>query len=690
MKTTNKFISWIKSPSSDVFLFLVALVLLNLVASKAFFRLDITQPRSYSLSQSSIQSVQHLEEPLSVKVFFSKNLQAPYSSVEQYVKDILVEYKNKASSNFSYEYFDVEKPENQKLAKSYGLNQIQIREIKNNEVGFKNVFMGIVLTYADQIELLDAIESSDGLEYKITTAINKIVYNTNIFSGLSDTPVLTLYKTADFDNFQIANIRDLEKIVEEAYENANKKYNNKIVFQVKNPDTKESISLGERYGIQTISWNNEDGTKSTGALGIVLEMGNKFRVIPLKLQNMFIAYGIAGLDNIEENICLSLEGMVSKTSVVAYVTGHGERDVEDTQNGASGFKSLLRENYTLKNVNLAEENIPVGCQCVIVNGPKTEMSDAELYKLDQFLLAGGNLMLFLDPFTQEQFQTQFGPDVKYNEINTGIEKLLSKYGIEPQKNYVLDERCFAQMNPQYGKLDFYYVPMMQKKSLSQKSVISRNLGYVLFMAASSLNVENAQKDSGKNVTVLAKSSDRSWTVKENFVLNPMTLSAPQDKSEMHSENLCALVEGSFESAFDKNPVEETSETKGELSSEGHLSKSLQNGKIFVATSSEITGPNILQQNSTEPIAYFVLNAVDYMNGNQDFCLMRTKNLALNTLIDVNGPLAFAAKMFNQFGLALIVAICGVAVLLARKRRREEIRMKYNPDDPRHFVKKNEE
>ena len=164
MKTANKFISWIKSPSSDVFLFLVALVLLNLVASKAFFRLDITQPRSYSLSQSSIQSVQHLEEPLSVKVFFSKNLQAPYSSVEQYVKDILVEYKNKASSNFSYEYFDVEKPENQKLAKSYGLNQIQIREIKNNEVGFKNVFMGIVLTYADQIELLDAIESSDGLE----------------------------------------------------------------------------------------------------------------------------------------------------------------------------------------------------------------------------------------------------------------------------------------------------------------------------------------------------------------------------------------------------------------------------------------------------------------------------------------------------------------------------------------------
>ena len=37
MKTANKFISWIKSPSSDVFLFLVALVLLNLVASKAFF-----------------------------------------------------------------------------------------------------------------------------------------------------------------------------------------------------------------------------------------------------------------------------------------------------------------------------------------------------------------------------------------------------------------------------------------------------------------------------------------------------------------------------------------------------------------------------------------------------------------------------------------------------------------------------
>ena len=97
----SKFVSWIKNPSSDIVLFIVLLVLINLVGVRAFARFDLTGPKSYSLSDASKEAVKIIEEPLSIKVFFSSNLPAPYSNVDQYVRDILVEYKNNANKNFS-------------------------------------------------------------------------------------------------------------------------------------------------------------------------------------------------------------------------------------------------------------------------------------------------------------------------------------------------------------------------------------------------------------------------------------------------------------------------------------------------------------------------------------------------------------------------------------------------------------
>jgi ABC-2 type transport system permease protein len=63
-------------------------------------------------------------------------------------------------------------------------------------------------------------------------------------------------------------------------------------------------------------------------------------------------------------------------------------------------------------------------------------------------------------------------------------------------------------------------------------------------------------------------------------------------------------------------------------------------------------------------------------------------LSLNTLdIDNDkdaGEVNFW-KYFNQFGLAVLVAIAGLLVLLARKNHRETIRLRYDPTDSRQIV-----
>src|SRR5574344_122255 len=693
----TKFVNWLKNPSSDIVLFIILLVLVNLVGVRAFARFDLTGPKSYSLSDASKEAVKTIEEPLSIKVFFSSNLPAPYSSVDQYVRDILVEYKNAANKNFSYEYFDMGKPENEQLAQGYGLQQIQIQEVKNNEVGLKNAYMAMVFVYADQIEKLDNLTTSDGLEYKITTTISKIVSTANVLTGLTGNVQLTLYKSAKLADFNINGFDQIDSSVQKAYDAVNKKNMGRIEFQTIDPPADQVKAIGNKYGLQVINWKNKDGSLGYGVIGLVLEYNDNFRVVPLQMVNMIFSYGISGLDKLDDNMTQSLQSLVSRTSKIGYLDGNGELSLDDDQQGAANFNSLVDDIYTLQPLDLLTDDIPQDMQCIIVNGPRTPYSDTALYKLDQFIMRGGNVIFFLDPYDVQQGDqnSYYQQQPSYTPVRTGIEKLLSKYGVECGTNYVMDEKCYTTMQQSYGKLQLYYAPQMVGKSINAKHPITRNLNNIIFVQAGSLDVSNAEKIADEKVTVLAKSSPASWTLSDNIVLSPLYIQPPADRSTEKSENLAVLVEGKFSSAYDKAPESEktgdenaTAEKKADdtFTTSNHLSKSAQNGKIFVASSSYLTTPMLISENSGEPIALMLRNAVDYMNGNADLCTMRTKGLSLNTLENTTSKSAAFWKYFNEFGLAVLVAIAGLLVLLARQHHRNQIRIKYDPSDSRQIAR----
>ena len=106
------------------------------------------------------------------------------------------------------------------------------------------------------------------------------------------------------------------------------------------------------------------------------------------------------------------------------------------------------------------------------------------------------------------------------------------------------------------------------------------------------------------------------------------------------------------------------------------------GKIFVTGSSYVTTYQILDGQDTSPISMFFLNVIDYLNGNEEVCTMRTKGLGINVLTIKSPALATIAKYFNQFGLVILVAVAGLIVVRSRAKRRKQIREKYNPNDSR--------
>ena len=690
----KKIINWLKSTKSDFALFIIFLILLNAVSYNAYVRIDLTNAKSYSLSKESKNLVKNLEQPLSVRVFFDDNLPSPYNSVSQYVKDILVEYKGAGNKNFSVSYMDMSKDENTELARDLGLRQIQLQEVKNNEVGFKQSFMGIAITYGDNIEVINPITSTDGFEFNLTSKMSKMISMADTLSGLKNGEKisLTLYYSDILNSLGIAGAEQTETFVKEAFGKVNSQNQNRLELEIVNPSSDEADKLSKKYGIQIIQYKDGSGNRAKAAIGLVLEKDEKFYALPLQIQQTFFSYQVTGLETLADDIVDGLESLLSKVTQIGYITGHEELSRTD-ENGAKNFDSIISESYELVELDLKTQPIPAGMNSIIINGPKTDFEEIELYKIDQFIMKGGNVLFFVDSMVENQMAAYTGGD-QFTPNTINLDTLLQKYGVNRNFDMVFDKNCYVNQSSTYGKLNLYWAPVLQKNQLL-KHPVTQNLGYVIMLQNGSLDVSAAEENPDVKVSVLAKSSEESWTKDSGIMLNPMRLNPPSDVSQLNSYNLAVLLDGKFESAFDKAPEiiqtdadgNEIEMPQGDLTTSNHISQSVLPGKIFVTASSSVTTRQVIDESGTTPIAMFMMNIVDYLNGKEELCEMRTKGLSVDTLTIKSQGAANFWKYFNEYGLVIILILAGLFVWKARSKRRREINKQYNPNDTRTISKK---
>lgn len=86
---------------------------------------------------------------------------------------------------------------------------------------------------------------------------------------------------------------------------------------------------------------------------------------------------------------------------VYMLTGHGERSIRDRDRGrgyTSAYVSLVRELYEVRELNLdATSAVPADAAAVIVAGPRGELPQATLQRLDEYVRGGGGLLVLIDP-----------------------------------------------------------------------------------------------------------------------------------------------------------------------------------------------------------------------------------------------------------------------------------------------------
>jgi gliding-associated putative ABC transporter substrate-binding component GldG len=149
-------------------------VVLNLLALAFFVRFDLTDARLYSLSDASKRIAQSLDDPVLVKLYFSEDLPAPYNQHARYLKDQLYEYRAFSGGKLRFEFIDPIKEDREKEAQALRIPPMQVNAYEKDKIELKRVYMGLAFLYEDKKEVIPVVQSTNNIEYEISSALQKI------------------------------------------------------------------------------------------------------------------------------------------------------------------------------------------------------------------------------------------------------------------------------------------------------------------------------------------------------------------------------------------------------------------------------------------------------------------------------------------------------------------------------------
>lgn len=192
----------------------------------------------------------------------------------------------------------------------------------------------------------------------------------------------------------------------------------------------------------------------------------------------------------EQSFSSAILGVVQQTSpVVCFLTGHGERDIDDfdPRTGFSGIRQLIeRDNTEVRKLELSvEKQIPSDCDVLIVAGASQRMSETEAELISAWLRRSGRLMILADAGK-----------------SSGLEPMLRNWGVRLRNDVVLDPA-----RTMTGREVFV--------SAYNRHPVTDTLGTTaaIFHLPRSVTPENGQAQGADRpqVTPLALSSDSSWS-----------------------------------------------------------------------------------------------------------------------------------------------------------------------------------
>lgn len=232
------------------------------------------------------------------------------------------------------------------------------------------------------------------------------------------------------------------------------------------------------------------------------------------------------------------------------------------------FVSELKRDFEVKQVEMTVEEIPSDVKVLVVVHPKGITEKAQ-YAIDQFLLKGGKLVAFLDPFSlvdsrntppgMNQFQAA-------SQSGSTLDKLLKGWGVEFDQNKVVADMNFITRINRNGRSESAPAFLtMTQEGLNNDDVVTSQIDSVWIPFSGAFTGTPVE---GLKQTVLLRSTKASQLV-DRFMAEFSGDQTVKDFANSGKEQALAVrLTGKFKTAFPDGKPKDASAEKPEEKKEG--------------------------------------------------------------------------------------------------------------------------
>jgi len=442
----------------------------------------------------------------------------------------------------------------------------------------------------------------------------------NILSSI-DEPIHLYLFYSDKGSQELPQVRVYAQRVREMLEEMSARAGGKLKLEVIDPQPySEDEDRATGYGLQAVPAGQNGEKIFLGLAGTNSTNGKS--VIPFLQPNKeaFLEYDVAKLIH---------ELTQTKKAVVGMISGLPIAQSFDPQTRAMkdawAIDQQLTQMFDVRTLNAASiKSIDKDIDTLALVHPK-KLSDEVLYAVDQFVMRGGHLLVFVDP---EAESDESGADpgnpqaAMMADKSSDLPQLFKAWGIEydPHK-IVIDRKHALQITVQQGAPPVADPAIMgfRKADLNSADVTTANLD--------SINISSAgyfalAKDAKAKLTPLIQTSDDAMTVpveRVKFLPDPSQLLAGYAPTKEHYV-IAGRLEGKFASAFpERKDADHLAETKADNVIVLVADTDLLTDRLWVQVQ-PFFGQKLM--NAFANNGDFFINAVDNLTGSSDLISIR--------------------------------------------------------------------
>jgi gliding-associated putative ABC transporter substrate-binding component GldG len=372
----------------------------------------------------------------------------------------------------------------------------------------------------------------------------------------------------------------------------------------------------------------------------------------------------------------------TRVPMVGYLYGNGEPEygmlpVNDV------FETLGR-NFVVDTVNIKlEPVIPREFNTLVIVKPVEKFTDEDKFKLDQYVMNGGNLLFLIDVLYAERDSIQNGDLIAYaRDLN--LNDLLFRYGVRVNTDLIADKHCdlipvevgTVGGQSQQQLLPWPYAPLLQPGSAHG---IVKNQADVLGQFVNSIDTVEA---AGINKTILLTSSENAYTLATPARIELNSLQTLESTNKYSRKNIpvAVLLEGEFASLYANRVSQIQLDNLHRYGAEFKRACKVP-GKIIVVSDADIVinqvsekiGPLPMGTNKYTKVGYankdFFLTCTEYLANKDNVLEAKAKDYTLR-LLDVKKVEA-QRNSWQLINLFLPISfICLFAVLYQWRRKRK--------------------